>query len=57
MRSLEDMPPPPRKGEPFTDYLVRVTAIRRPYRPENPTDPEADVPDGTLDPRSTEGGA
>ena len=25
-----DLPQPMRKGEPFTKYLVRVTAIRRP---------------------------
>ena len=25
-----DLPPLMRKGEPFTEYLVRVTAIRRP---------------------------
>ncbi len=25
-----DLPPPMRKGEPFTKYLERVTAIRRP---------------------------
>ena len=30
MRPRDELPPPMRKGEPFTRYIERVTAIRRP---------------------------
>ena len=48
MRSRDDLLPPPRKGEPFTEYLERVTAIRRPYKPEEKVANDQDTKAGAL---------
>ena len=34
MRPRDGLPPPIRKTERLTDYIVRVTAIRRPVPPD-----------------------